>query len=133
MNNRRSARRESASKPTVIVSDGGGHRITAVSLYEFGGRKEKQDLLLSDTAPDAQKHDVISSPTDTFGVISSVAVSAVGGWTRDRGPDALAHLTSSHMATCNSTISPRPTKNEVRNSFISAQRHINIGTKRGDI
>lgn len=45
-------------------------------------------MLLSDTAPDAQKHDVISSPTDTFGVISSGAVSAAQ--TRDR-QDALAH------------------------------------------
>lgn len=36
-------------------------------------------MLLSDTAPDAPKHDVISSPTDTFGVISSGAVSSAAG------------------------------------------------------
>lgn len=33
------------------------------------------------------------------------------------------------MATCNSPISQRPTKNEVRNSFISAQRLVNNATK----
>lgn len=129
MNNRPSTLRESASdptsKPTVIVPDDRGHSITVLlcPCTRVEREKEKQDMLLSDTAPDAPKHDVISSPTDTFGVISSGAVWAAAGVRlrvrHTRQTDALAHLASSHMATCNSPISQRPTRNEVR--IVSSQ------------
>lgn len=107
-----------------------------VSLYECGEReKQKQDMLLSDTAPDAQKHDVISSPTDTFGVISSGAVSAAaaGGQTRDR-QDALAHTRLIAHGDLQLSNLAAPHQKRVRNSFISAQRLVNNnGTRPGDI
>lgn len=139
MNNRPSTLRESASdptsKPTVIVPDDRGHSITVLlcPCTRVEREKEKQDMLLSDTAPDAPKHDVISSPTDTFGVISSGAVWAAAGVRltvrHTRQTDALAHLASSHMATCNSPISQRPTKNEVR--IVSSQLSASSTMKQG--
>ena len=71
------------------------------------------------------RHDVISSPTDTrFGGVMLTGC-LVYSHPRQTG-NASTHLTSSHAATRDSTISQCPTQNGGRNSFISsAQRFVN--------
>lgn len=92
-----------------------------VSLYECGERRResrRQDMLLSDTAPDAQKHDVISSPTDTFGVISSGAVSAV--LLRHRTPWPTSPHRTGRPATLQSRSAPPKTRSGIVSSQLSA-------------
>lgn len=92
-----------------------------VSLYECGERRRetrRQDMLLSDTAPDAQKHDVILSPTDTFGVISSGAVSAV--LLRHRTPWPTSPHRTGRPATLQSRSAPPKTRSGIVSSQLSA-------------
>lgn len=74
-------------------------------------------MLLSDTAPDAQKHDVISSPTDTFGVISSGAVSAAQTHETDRTP----RPTSPHRTWQPATLQSRSAPTKSRSGIVSSQ------------